>query len=992
MTKTNRRLSFNNATNSRTPSPSSSPSPLAYASASFDSHNSNNSLSSNNFESTISSSGSRHISQRNKNTSSFNQSNQLNQSNPSNQFNSLNQELNLHTQNPIPPSQVQNQNQHQRQSVSNQKLLRKQHYRTYNRDLHHHNSHQEHIQHPPFPSSDASLPDFLYHTCLLRGEKYDVVIRVFGQEYKLHKLVLSRCWYFESLFSVNWEGREGFYNNGDTNNNSSNHKNTSNKIPTYTLHIDQDPHLTKEAFDLTLSHLYGHDDFNLYSTNALFLFAMSSFLNLTSLLDICVNSIVAQISEKNVVKVLNLFEGREYGEGGTKVVEAAKNFLCAEGYEKLGIAGEKSIGKKVEKEEDDEDGHEEGGWASLPVSVVAEVIASDAFYVPSEWERCLFLINLINWKFEQTKKDVKQGNEHCGRQNGNKRSGKQYIQKVDNRKSQILDDIAVLQMVLNRDIRYCHMTFQQLEYLQALNDSKIKEVGKGKPGQRKRIQHSLIHKETLREAVWMQTKLRSKVLGCRANEKELGLVEDNFIHEDVKDYDEYHDADTIGIEEVNEEQEKRVRKEWGEGVNEQKDDSEDYDKFSQSSSEKVYNYDTQPPSKSSDIDEHKNANSDLTSEDDDDGNSGDDEYGYDEEEEEEELFFPVPSTDETLDSHYDRYSQPSHPVTKVTRFPPFRFAVKFDKHELAMLGDSGENNGSYNNNNNGNGNNNENGENASDKAGVGNKVYSKTFWYAGTYWNVYIQKVAYRHKHQLGVYVHRASCAGVGSGKGNGSNGGDGELSDMLGKLRIGDPINGTENTVHNGNGTARPTMDISLLMANHGVYESESFFDALEASYVPANSSSNNSPNINSSSTTNPNNSHSNSNSSVNGISGNNYNKIDHLLEPEFPDYTDGRRKLSAFFEIYTPSRKTISSKKNDSSSQNGPTNSIISNSLHSASTYSNLTCFSSTPVNFSVSQSWGWKSARLYAKTEELKKGNGDRNNDSNEGLKFMISIGLV
>lgn len=885
-------------------------------------------------------------------------------------------------------------------------------------------------------SSDSlSLGDYLYHHGFLRGEGSDVTVRCFNKNFQLHRLILSRSPYFSSLFSTFWDTSVSTSSalpaNSSVSSSSptspsfsgslhSNGKDESSRV--YTLSLSHDDNITERAFELALSRLYGHENPEEERTHVFGLFAVANFLDLPYLVDFCVTEIISRIGHQTVASILQFFYKCHYGEASNQIIESCKNFLFAEGYE-----------MKMEY------------WSKIPNNIIAEVVGSDAFFVPTELDRCQFLIQLINWRMELAITN---------------NSG--TLTQAD------LDDIQPLRYALDNDIRYCHMTYDELDALENVCDLR---------------NHLMISRRVLREALWLQTGLRQKVVRSAETGTELGIVRD--IPEDKLYFNDSDDSD--------------------EGL----DNSRDSQSASASPTGKVNHFDGDSPKTRSKRSQNGGEDDHFS------GSSLDDGlYGDLSEEDDEITYFPVPASDETLDTHWERKNRRS---TRVTKFPPFRFSVKFN--DVTML----END---------------------------RRVYSQTYWYAGNYWNVYIQKVAYRHKHQLGVYIHRGpmevdhynTCpsltimptpiippgiiappsitsgsgtpmtttdfrrrsmvggagltnanvptttniglntnsrrqfdleyilrapspssldlAGIAAGNVSGAGASlttntatsfdnqnetpsttltagpsiitreDGvqgsptrrslDLSQLLLQTSLDDnPTNiagtpatttGTNNSNENEPlpaNTIYPNIsnlngsdgDLTLVSptARNGVADPQligDLFDTINqqrrtgstsnASTIPQNNIRPTSttpsppgafsiPNSNASSPTNLSarpsglsispNRNSNYRANANGSSTTGYGLPTQLQQqqqqhPPIPEYVDGRKKISAFFEIYTPSRKG----------------------------HSSLTCFSSTPDLFNISQSWGWKSASLYLKAEELKKGG------QNDGLKFMVSIGLV
>lgn len=777
-------------------------------------------------------------------------------------------------------------------------------------------------------SSHLALHDFLYHRGFLQGEGSDVTICCFNKTYKLHRLILCRSPYFASLFSSYW----------DTTLYSSKSSSPTASIPENKIHnlsLDQDENITQRAFELAISRLYGHEDPEEERHNVLGLFAVANFLDLPSLVDFCVEEIIGKINPQTVSQILQFSYKYNYGEASKQIVDSCKNFLYSEGYE-----------MKLEC------------WHNIPNSIIAEVVGSDAFFVPTEWDRCQFLVEIYNWRVNTLLN-----------QNGG------TLTAADR------EELQPLRYTLDHEIHYCNMTYDQLELLEGLRDQ---------------YNQPIISRHILRESLWLQTGLRQKILRSNNSDEKLGLV--NEVPEDKlskfleQELDDYSDG-----------------------------------RCSPSGSSPTITKDKK----------YDHSNSEVESE-----QGGFVIFGDDDDS---TTYYPVPATDETLDTPWERKNRK---FTSVTKYPPFRFSVKFD--DVTML--------------------------QNDK-----RVYSNTYWYAGNFWNVYIQKAAYRRGHQLGVYIHRgkidmdalnhssgslinaahasaifrASSTVTGTdslrrpaagGSSNSfpanpfnnnapfrrgyeldhtvrtsspfgreptptnatistgfapidvmdDNNDDGTVispivSTGLGQLLF--PVNGAgndqesndaiqqdvvnENTTNFDAAAIRPTSPFafnngggmetgngggSTHRAHNLAQDNNSLLaDVLNAIDSDTNVSSSINPNR-SRSNNSGNESPSNTLVSPAGtlIAGSNSSssKPQQQQPVAAADYIDSRKKISAYFEIYTPSRKGRSS----------------------------LTCFSSSPDVFNFSQSWGWKSSSLYVKADELKKGG------NNGGLKFMVSVGLV
>jgi BTB/POZ domain len=327
-------------------------------------------------------------------------------------------------------------------------------------------------------------------------------------------------------------------------------------------------------------------------------------------------------------------------------------------------------------------------------------------------------------------------------------------------------------------------------------------------------------------------------------------------------------------------------------------------------------------------------------------------------------YYYIPQGDENEDEKHN----------EITRHPPFRFAVHFD--ELYDLEE-------------------------------GKRIYSDTYWYAGSYWNVYIQKCRYKKGYQLGVYLHRSKTESAAEDNNNifNFNGVRREWGRTLDDyLQI-----GTNDESHDEDLTVMTMENLSLTdventfrplntrqssgwasrfgmqmqqqqqqhqqqqhqQQRHQPAQQQALFQPPQVdSQLPQQQPAQTTPFSFSLEPTN-------SNSLPPGLFG--FSQSNTSLFPTPSDtskkdpkkekqkksteynsapFLDNRTEVGAYFEIYTPSRRGKTS----------------------------LTCFSSAPDKFGFSQSWGWKSSSLWSFTEE-KVLRGDES-----GLKFMIVVGVV
>ncbi|ANB12932.1 hypothetical protein AWJ20_1210 [Sugiyamaella lignohabitans] len=239
------------------------------------------------------------------------------------------------------------------------------------------------------------------------------------------------------------------------------------------------------------------------------------------------------------------------------------------------------------------------------------------------------------------------------------------------------------------------------------------------------------------------------------------------------------------------------------------------------------------------------------------------------------------------DRNQSRLEAEANSGPTLTGYPPFRFAVEFPN--VAEMP-------------------------------VYKRVYSQTFWYAGSYWNVYIQRGPHKKGvYQLGVYLHRGRPDMVP----------DSSQDYVSSSIRRNDgsfSVHGEDQTYDDLTAVYKEKLS---------PVENQKAFEQFKSSQprvsmTPSNECSGN----------------------ILLKVGRELKEVRNAVNME-PLYIDERKKVSAYFKIYTTSREGMSS----------------------------LSCFSSSPDTFDISQSWGWKSKSLYSSAILSKK-----------PLKFMVTVGII
>ncbi|KAI8374772.1 hypothetical protein BD560DRAFT_393179 [Blakeslea trispora] len=403
---------------------------------------------------------------------------------------------------------------------------------------------------------------------LLDGIGSDIQIHIpsWQKTYHLHKLILDQNPYFKLLLQGPFLESE---------------KNRIN------LHLENEdnPFIDMESFQFVLDYLYGRiGDPSINQSNVKQILATCSYFQIDAICSLCVDFVLKSLDQTNAIDYL-LFSNEYMVIGNDRICDAVCAFLCREAY---------GMNRTI--------------LVALPLEWLEKIIESDAFWVPSEFERYRFIKQIIAARYS------------C------------YLTRGDSFIMSELDTNPNCH-IISKSIYYMHMTFEQLESIQ--ND------------RNPFTDKSLVPEKVLKDALWLQVQLRSKIESTRERDTKLNITMS------------------------------------GEG-GEVKQDNKEND------SNKAYKYQ-----------------------------------------------YPIPTDDTTTyagesaislasTSTYQMKKRVSGNAEQYSVYPPFRFSVEFA--DVASL-----------------------------KHGM--RVYSDTVFYAGSNWNMYIQKTRSQRKGilQLGVYLHRQS-------------------------------------------------------------------------------------------------------------------------------------------------------------------------------------------------------------------------------------------
>jgi hypothetical protein len=723
----------------------------------------------------------------------------------------------------------------------------------------------------------------------------------------------------------------------------------SKEVALHPEEIDQS--ITQASFELAIKKLYGVDISKESDAEAIGLFATGCWLEMQDLIDSAIESILRQMAPETLAYLIRLVTSNYYGRSGHRILLSAKAMLSRNGWE---------MPIKC--------------WDDMPGDIIRELVGSDGFFVDSEWDRWVLSKRLLDRRLRQAaveaglmqrgQRPVPQAPNSLRlmavrfdgvyRQNALTTAHSSSDAQADWLALYTLPDIERILVLLDEGIHYIHMDYEQLEFIRAARDVF------GLPVMPERV---------ISNAMWQQLALRQRVLNTDESAQELGLCQSPPVPEVAnvatksgsgmtpkgKQRDTVADVDAGDIESDSWDGNGRPRKFWipssdcnivlGNGVDPVVTTSNSFQRHASRLSATIQPEDAQ--------------------------------WATD--------FASTPSTLTNPNTRMDFVPRPISPgggnagqpePIAYTEFPPFRFSAEFQNPRFLK---------------------------------EKKRVYSRTVSYAGSLWNIYIQKVRSAKNVQLGVYLHRAKEREVDetghvstlSQQHNGSvddrigqfergflmssdrrdgrrstrtsdvdpaveedtSGSGGDPDPSVGSAGLRSPLFSSSSLGRrrSGNAPHLPTRGIpqwgfhnlsSSPPQDGGLIDSPSFPAAPYSQYDD-----------------DPNTSNSDSDSDaaayVNPLVASRAQRKTRAVVPALPPYVDGRPTIKTYFKIYSPSKGGRM-----------------------------LSIYESAPDRFNFSQSWGWKSSTLML-DEITISGEDDTlatapSKKTDGKLRFMVVIG--
>ncbi|KAF2472536.1 uncharacterized protein BDR25DRAFT_220715 [Lindgomyces ingoldianus] len=466
------------------------------------------------------------------------------------------------------------------------------------------------------------------------------------------------------------------------------------------LHPEEiDTSITRAAFELAIKKLYGCDIAKEGDTEAIGLFATGCWLEMQDMIDASIESILRQMSLETLSPLIRLVTTNYYGRPGDRILASAKSMLHRNGWE---------MPLRY--------------WDGIPGDIIREIVAGDGFFVNSEWDRWVLAKRLLDRRLREAAIDaelMEPGQRPTPKAPDSMglmalRFDSVYRQNFLTVSQPMPDsharwfalytnpDIERILVLLDEGIHYIHMEYEQLDFIRAARD----------------VFGLLVMPErVISSALWQQLALRQRVLNADEKDQELGLsqimpelmttvtmtkTQGRAFANGERKASVYTPDKESEMESGSWDGNGKPRKFWI--------PSTDCNIVLGNGAEPVV-------TTSNSFQRHANRLSATI------------------QPEDAQWATDFASTPSTIANPNTRADHPARPVSAsgsnagqpkpmaYTEFPPFRFSAEFPNPRFLK---------------------------------EKKRVYSRTVSYAGSLWNIYIQKVRSAKNVQLGVYLHRA--------------------------------------------------------------------------------------------------------------------------------------------------------------------------------------------------------------------------------------------
>jgi len=457
-----------------------------------------------------------------------------------------------------------------------------------------------------------------------------------------------------------------------------------------------DASITQHSFELALKRLYGCPAVAEEDAHAVGLFATGCWLEMIDVMNLSVESMLRQMSPETLAPLINLVTKNYYGRSGDKILASAKAMLCRDGWR---------MPLRM--------------WDGIPADVVREIVGGDGFFVEGEWERWILAKRILDRRLKAraleagliepgTRRKVAKAPPIMGMMAvrfdavARRASPAAFSHGIPDNLAKYVSlythpTVEPLLVLLDEGIHYIHLDFEQLQYLRRTKDV---------------IGLPVMPDKVVSNALWQQMELRQRVMNAQETDMELGLA-----------IQATEDESTLEPGQASNAKGKTRATDSSVFGHDYDQDEDDYDSQSwdgtgrprkfwipSSDCNIVMGGNAEPFIATSSSNNMQRQASRLSTS----VNPEDVTWAAD--------FATSTTAAQPRPGTADSDAPP--PAVSYTHLPPFRFSADFPAPRLLK---------------------------------ERKRVYSRTVFYAGSLWNIYIQKVrSARSTKQLGVYLHRA--------------------------------------------------------------------------------------------------------------------------------------------------------------------------------------------------------------------------------------------
>ncbi|KAK3674014.1 hypothetical protein LTR78_006217 [Recurvomyces mirabilis] len=269
---------------------------------------------------------------------------------------------------------------------------------------------------------------------------------------------------------------------------------------------DLDASITQSSFELALKRLYGASTLQEEDGEAVGLFATACWLEMQDLIDDSIGSMLRHMTPETISPLIKLVTSNYYGRSGDKILASAKAMLCRDGWR---------MPMRY--------------WDGIPGDIIREIVGGDGFFIDGEWDRWVLAKTILDRRLrlraiegglvEAGRRRVRRAPDTANlmavrfdgvyRKNGGGARGmpdalQPWIAPYTH------PDVEPILVLLDEGIHYIHLDFEQLQFIRRARDI---------------LSLPVMPEKVIASALWQQMELRQKVLNADEHNMELNLSE-----------------------------------------------------------------------------------------------------------------------------------------------------------------------------------------------------------------------------------------------------------------------------------------------------------------------------------------------------------------------------------------------------------------------------------------------------------------------------------